>query len=158
MPADILIYAVIAAVMVFWLKNVIGTRHGEERERPNPFDETSAPSEPVMDIAKDIKPTMKASGNDAVDAGLVQIALADKSFDLNQFKENASDAFTMIVLAFAEGDKDTLRDLCSDDVYNAFAMIFQKVHKVKIAKTKKCFLFLRSKILLGSHLIFLAHH
>lgn len=117
MPTDILIYAIVAAVMVFWLKNVIGTRHGEERERPNPFEEQQTPLPPL-----DINPikTTQTSGNGAVDAGLVQIALADKSFDLNLFKENAGDAFTMIVLAFAEGDRETLKDLCSDDVYHAF--------------------------------------
>jgi predicted lipid-binding transport protein (Tim44 family) len=120
MPADILIYAIVAAVMVFWLKNVIGTRHGEERERPNPFETKETPTTPL-----DIKPigdlgTPHTHGNDAVDAGLVQIALADKSFDLNQFKENAGDAFTMIVLAFADGDRDTLKDLCNEAVYHAF--------------------------------------
>ncbi|WP_435640680.1 Tim44/TimA family putative adaptor protein [Micavibrio aeruginosavorus] len=37
MTADILLYALIAAGLVFWLRNVLGTRHGDERQRPNPF-------------------------------------------------------------------------------------------------------------------------
>lgn len=120
MPTDILIYAIVAAVMVFWLKNVIGTRHGEERERPNPFEDKTESQAPIdVKALKDLG-EKHHYGNDAVDAGLVQIALADKAFDLNQFKENAGDAFTMIVLAFAEGDRDTLKGLCSNDVYNAF--------------------------------------
>ncbi len=49
------------------------------------------------------------------------MALADKAFDLNQFKENASDAFTMIRIGpLPKGDRDTLKDLCSDNVYDAF--------------------------------------
>lgn len=120
MPTDILIYAIVAAVMVFWLKNVIGTRHGDERERPNPFKDKAASQSPIDVKALDDLGQKHNYGNEAVDAGLVQIALADKAFDLNQFKENASDAFTMIVSAFAEGDRDTLKDLCSDNVYDAF--------------------------------------
>lgn len=127
MPTDILIYMIVAAVMVFWLRNVLGTRHGEERERPNPFDKKNMPDEPSKDkdlplgdeSVIDMKPSFD-SGNTDVDAGLVQIAIADRHFDANEFRENASDAFTIIVSAFAEGDRDTLKDLCSKDVYRAF--------------------------------------
>ena len=126
MPTDILIYAAIAAVMVFWLRNVIGTRHGEERQRPNPYEDKTPDQKDLPPIEMDaIKEMDKmkataATGREKTDAGLVQIALADKNFDVNDFKENASDAFTIIVTAFAEGDRDTLRDLCSKDVYSAF--------------------------------------
>jgi len=114
MPTDILIYMIVAAVMVFWLRNVIGTKHGEERERPNPYDQKA-------DIVVDSLPLAEPkTGNENADAGLVQIALVDHNFDTKQFTENASDAFTMIVTAFADADRDLLKDLCSDDVYRAF--------------------------------------
>jgi predicted lipid-binding transport protein (Tim44 family) len=128
MPTDILIYMIIAAVMVFWLKNVIGTRHGEERHRPNPFEEKSDTGEkqaadadlvpidmPPVNLDKEIN-----EGSKAVDSGLVQIALVDRNFDVQQFKENAGDAFAIIVEAFATGDRETLQDLCAKDVYDAF--------------------------------------
>lgn len=127
MPTDILIYAVIAAVMVLWLRNILGTRHGDERQRPNPYDEKQMDSANDIGNVIDLEPVNVQrglqinEGDDRVDAGLVQIALADKNFDLAQFKENAGEAFLIIVTAFAEGDKDTLKDLCSPDVYNAFA-------------------------------------
>lgn len=113
---------IVAAVMVFWLRNVIGTKHGEERERPNPFDEKNQPIEakPVADISIDSLDLKSETSNSSADSGLVQIALADRNFDVPTFKENASDAFSMIVTAFAEGDRDLLKDLCSDDVYRAF--------------------------------------
>lgn len=125
MPTDILIYMIVAGVMVFWLKSVIGTKHGEERERPNPFDEKNIPQDTKIETADiiDMQPVispMTNSGDGAVDSGLVQIALADKNFDANAFKQNAADAFEMIVTAFAEGDRDTLKDLCSKDVYATF--------------------------------------
>lgn len=124
MPTDILIYMIVAAVMVFWLRSVLGTKHGEERERPNPFDEKNIP-EDIRDITPDItvdKISLSPSltNSDGADSGLVQIALADRNFDSNEFRENASDAFTMIVTAFAEGDRELLKDLCTSDVYDAF--------------------------------------
>jgi len=122
MPTDILIYMIVAAVMVFWLRNVIGTKHGEERERQNPYDDKNQPieSKPVASISIDTLDLKSESSNSTADSGLVQIALVDRDFDIKQFTENASDAFTMIVTAFAEGDRDLLKDLCSDDVYRAF--------------------------------------
>jgi predicted lipid-binding transport protein (Tim44 family) len=130
MPVDIIIYAVVAAVMVFWLRSVLGTRHGQERERANPFEEqpeskTKTPndkkSSPLSPIDMESK-TQNAMtvGNDKIDAGLVQIALADRHFNIDSFTENAKDAFSIIVTAFAEGDRNTLHDMCTDDVYKAF--------------------------------------
>jgi len=135
MPTDILIYAVIAAIMVFWLRNVLGTRHGDERQRPNPFEEKPADDIKNTGSIIDMKPVsvqrdMPVNGNnDHVDSGLVQITLADKNFDPAQFKENASEAFVIIVTAFAEGDKETLKDLCSPDVYKAFSYAIDKREK-----------------------------
>lgn len=137
MPTDVLIYAIVAAVMVFWLRNILGTKHGEERKRPNPFDQKHQPqqdqaeespsdrkdSSPVGDVIDMITgEILKTDSKEhaEVEAGLVQIALADRNFEANQFKENASDAFSIIVTAFADGDRDTLRDLCAEEVYRAF--------------------------------------
>ena len=33
MPADLIIYALITAGLIFWLRSILGTKHGEERER-----------------------------------------------------------------------------------------------------------------------------
>jgi predicted lipid-binding transport protein (Tim44 family) len=125
MPTDILIYAIVAAVMIFWLRSVLGTRHGEERERPNPFEQKpEVKVEPVTPSKVKSKPALPLATYDknitGKDSGLVQIALADRDFDVEEFKSKAKEAFIIIVEAFAKGDKDTLRDLCADDVYNAF--------------------------------------
>lgn len=118
---------IIAAVMVFWLRNVIGTRHGDEKQRPNPFENqpdqpheskdalelnTGKPTTPVLDI--------EIGQDEDANAGLVQIALIDKTFNASDFKENAGDAFSIIVKAFANGDRDTLQQLCTNDVYKTF--------------------------------------
>ena len=45
MSADILLYALVAAGLVFWLRNILGTRHGDERQRSNPFSSETAESQ-----------------------------------------------------------------------------------------------------------------
>ena len=135
-PVDIVIYALVAAGLIFWLRSVLGTRHGDEPQRPNPFvsndennegqatpaivgtdgfeqhmteenlydpfaDETITPSESVRHI-------------------LMDIAKKDRSFDPASFLKNAEDAFIMIVEAFADGDKEFLKPLLAEGVYNSF--------------------------------------
>ncbi len=133
LPVDILLYALVAAGLVFWLRSVIGTRHGDERERPNPF--TSAPAEkPAFegtDGAKTLDLPAITDGallprnvridNPVSERGLEDIAAADRSFDPVTFVTAAQEAFAIVVEAFAKGDRETLRDLLADPVYRAFA-------------------------------------
>ncbi len=135
MPADILIYAVVAAGLVFWLRSLLGTKTGNERERPNPF--TSAPDSmkkqaaPEMAAAAGAVPGQEGDMNAGLERnmsienataerGLVEIAQADRNFDLSHFLGGAQDAFIMIIESFAAGDKETLEGLLSEPVFNAF--------------------------------------
>lgn len=121
---DILIFAMIAAFLVFRLRNVLGRRTGHEQRRPNPYSPPGqAPAEPVKDNV------VTMPGRDGQDAetragsrhGLTQIRIADPSFDPNGFIQGAKAAFGMIVEAFARGDTATLRPLLSDDLYDEFS-------------------------------------
>jgi predicted lipid-binding transport protein (Tim44 family) len=132
--ADLIIYALVAAGLVFWLKNILGTRHGDERERPNPF--TQAPAEkpaiqPAAAIPSDalmiddglVKPDLPRNvsfANDAAEQQVFEIARAERDFDLLNFAQAVQDAFVIIVEAFAQGDRATLKNLLSDKVYAAF--------------------------------------
>lgn len=135
MPADILIYAIVAAGLVFWLRSLLGTRHGDESERPNPFTSHTDPiknqAAPEMGTAGGLMPgqieEMSAGlernmsiENELAERGLMDIARVDRSFDLSHFMRGAQDAFVMIIESFAEADKDTLQNLLSKPVYNAF--------------------------------------
>lgn len=134
-PADLIVYALVAAGLVFWLRSVLGTRHGEERERPSPFlgsdAEDIAPSnesdEEKPQSAEDQIMALAATpvrnygvDNKTAENGLIDIAKADKLFDINFFMEGSQDAFAMIVESFAEGDRDMLKQLLSPEVYKAF--------------------------------------
>ncbi|HEY8190285.1 MAG TPA: Tim44/TimA family putative adaptor protein, partial [Micavibrio sp.] len=134
MPVDILIYAIVAAGLVFWLRSVLGTRNGSERQRSNPF--TSIPGQadgkpamaggtpmPASGIAEALvlPPHGKVSmGGAVVETGLMSISRADRAFHLGRFTEGAQDAFVMIVEAFAAGDRTLLKELLTPDLYAAF--------------------------------------
>lgn len=120
-PMDIIVYAAIAVVLVVWLSRILGTRHGAERQRPNPFTlPTQQPEAKGVDGQPVPAPTPLRNVTTDVEAGLVQISLADRNFDPARFVENAKDAFAIVVGAFAEGDKATLKDLLAPAVYRSF--------------------------------------
>ena len=52
--------------------------------------------------------------------GLDGIAQQDSSFDPKHFVAGAKGAYEMIVLAFAQGDRRTLKELLSPEVYDSF--------------------------------------
>ena len=124
MPLDILIYAGVTAVLLVALFRTIGTKHGQERERPNPFASGTTPQTDAIDgVATQVPEIRAAITTDlprGVDAALVQIAIADHGFDARQFVQQAKDAFVIIVTAFAKGDRATLKDMLSDKVYAHF--------------------------------------
>ncbi len=135
MPADLIVYALVAAGLVAWLRSVLGTRHGEERERSNPFlgpdsqehnaeapmesEHAVGPEEQIIALAQ--KPRRNYGvDNKTAENGLLDIVKTDKTFDVDFFMEGSQDAFAMIVESFAEGDLETLQNLLSPQVYNAF--------------------------------------
>jgi predicted lipid-binding transport protein (Tim44 family) len=62
-----------------------------------------------------------ASGNADLATGLRAVAEADPTFTPKSFLEGAKQAYEMIVTAFAEGDRQTLKNLLDKDVYDSFA-------------------------------------
>lgn len=152
MSADIIIYALVAAGLVFWLKNVLGTKHGDERERPNPFTsapEDSKPSETsgqffspetelgIMDDDKavssnaDVLPYNVKIDNKTAENGLDDIGKMDSDFNLSHFVNGAQSAFVMIVEAFAKGDLETLENLLGQSVYRSFENAIHERQKNK---------------------------
>lgn len=135
MTADLIIYGIIAGVLVFWLKSILGTRHGDERSRDNPFaapeNKTSTGQDsnviqlptlqgPSIRITKTTLAGRVRIETPDVEVGLKTIAEADPRFNLDHFMEGAEDAFELIVTSFAKGDRTTLKSLLTPTVYNDF--------------------------------------
>jgi predicted lipid-binding transport protein (Tim44 family) len=125
---DIILFAMIAAFLVLRLRSVLGRRTGHER-RPDSLQQRSEqqgdkPEDKVVPIGSRNGPSpalATSASADAVAAGLERIGSADPAFDPTEFVEGARAAFEMIVAAFAAGDKEELRPLLSDEVYEPFA-------------------------------------
>lgn len=56
----------------------------------------------------------------ADETGLRAIAKADPDFNPARFIDGAKTVYSMILEAFASGDRDTLRDLLTEDVYSVY--------------------------------------
>ncbi len=140
--ADIIIYGLVAAGLVLWLRSILGTKHGEERERPNPFTSAPPSSQDVKNRAEQppaaqkipeeenpedetVSPVTSLNRNDGIavpeaEIGLSEIARADRRFELPAFLQGAKDAFAMIVEAYARGDRETLSSFLAPDVFSSF--------------------------------------
>lgn len=135
MTAEIIVYALVAAGLVFWLRSILGTH--QEDEPGSPYaraeikDEKTIPKDPetgraiisaedkIMDLARHPTGTLAVENKTAENA-LIEISRADKNFDIVNFLEAAQDAFVIIVESFAEGDRETLKDLLEDSVFQSF--------------------------------------
>lgn len=113
---EIAFFAVIAALILGRLYQVLGRKTGAER-RETPV---LAPSNDVQtdNDAHSAPPASAYVGPGA--AGIEAIAAVDNTFSVDGFVEGAKAAYEMIVTAFADGDVGTLQPLLSDEVFSAY--------------------------------------
>lgn len=126
---DIIFLGLVAGFLVLRLRSVLGRRTGEEKQRDlrgrSTEDMARQEDRPdnVIELPgrrEDERPVRFNVEDDAVEAGLTQVSLADPSFEPDRFMAGARSAFEIIVEAFAKGDTKTLRPLLADDVYTGF--------------------------------------
>ncbi len=106
---DIIIFAGVAAFLIYRLKNVLGKRSGFEKKIGRP-----KPKEKKTNSLKNI-PQLKENENKLSKAYEV---LGD--FDHKKFLEGAKFAFETIINAFNNSDKKTLKNLLTKDVFLTF--------------------------------------
>lgn len=145
-----IIFAILAIFVVWKLRSVLGTRTGNEKEPPTPFNvrrsstgqndaggSNGGNGNNVVPLPGAAARPQGASpawgGNPAPDrwgnyaasgskaaVGLDAIADADPSFSIDGFIAGAKTAYEMIITAFAAGDRATLQRLLSQDVFQSF--------------------------------------
>jgi len=124
---EIIILAMIAAFLGLRLYSVLGRKAEHEEDAvPHRFDANDnplAPAAPPSQAAPAPAPrAVELEGvMPAVESGIREIGSADRNFDLTGFMEGARGAYEMVLEAFWTGDRDTLRDLCDDDVFEGFS-------------------------------------
>lgn len=136
MLESIVLFAVIAAFLLYRLLSVLGQRTGEERQRPNPVERApetampegaSAPGKILPFPGPSQRPTPRPVDEPrSLLEGVAELRQFDTGFDEHQFLSGARMAFEMIVKAFADGDAGTLRPLLSDDVFHDFNTAIQQ--------------------------------
>jgi predicted lipid-binding transport protein (Tim44 family) len=118
---EVLILAGVA-LFVLWRLYVALGKGGDERpmQRPSPAPEQrkSAP-EPSVPQARRAEPERPSFTGPAA-GGLEEIYNVDQSFTAEDFLRGAKAAYTMIVGAYARGDRAALRPLLDDVVYQAW--------------------------------------
>ena len=135
-----IIFLALAVFIFLRLRNVLGQRTGSERP---PYDRAARDMAngaagnnnvvPLPGTVIDHAPPAAPSDAPATDRwkgvtepgtalaqGLDAVVAADASFDPQHFLTGAKGAYEMIVLAFANGDRRTLKDLLSKEVYEGF--------------------------------------
>ena len=131
-----IIFMVAAVVIFLQLRNVLGRRTGNERPPFDPY--TAGRKRPAESNASDnvVSLPKRKGAQEAVDQyveidqaaapgselnkGMRAIRDADAGFQPKTFVDGAKMAYEMIVMAFADGDRKTLKNLLSRDVYDGF--------------------------------------
>jgi len=108
---DVIIYAALATVVVVVFYSVLGKQTGfggvpEEKSDPVDF----GMEDPNRKSAPEPNPEIER-------LGLSGITRLDPSFSISHFMSGATAAYSMILEAFANGDRDLLKDLLTPDTY-----------------------------------------
>ena len=148
MSIDIVLFALVAAFLVHRLRSILGERHGDERERPNPFSSAAEDKAQELDVTDSVTITVANDVNidndsftkqnvkqldmeqiindglvkadEKLEQSILEITAADASFDIYNFATGAKMAFELIVEAYAKGDLDSLKPLLSQKLYDDF--------------------------------------
>ena len=109
---DLIIFAAIAVFIIYRLRSVLGKRTGFQKNTKQQEQEF---------IKKENKPHQDKIPQLTESEKKFEIVYKKaSSFDHKAFLEGAKKAFEIIITAFNKGDKKTLKNLVSKDVYSAF--------------------------------------
>lgn len=120
---EFVILFAIAAVVLYKLRSVIGTRTGYEPPPGGMASEGAGPSTGMAtmnDEDDEIEAAAVRGLSDDAREALQAIRKVEPDFSLEEFLHGARHAYEMILMAYEEGDRATLQDLLTPDVFQAF--------------------------------------
>ena len=158
---DIILLGLLAGFIAFRLYSVLGRRTGHERTReeqlrlpdgaePNPKPATTKDN--VVTLPE--RPAQAGAGSAGatpLSRALTDIKLADRTFDNERFLSGARAAYEMIVTSFARGERDVLRPLLSEDVFDTFERAI-KSREARNVRVDFTFLKLKSARISGAEM------
>ena len=148
----ITLFFLVAAVLIFLqLRSVLGRRTGHEKPPADPFSArqsiktTGSEEEKVVTLPRRetvdeeqrwVEVDAIAKPGTELNEGLRRLIKADPSFRPKDFLNGARMAYEMIVMAFADGDRKTLKGLLSKEVYDGFnAAITEREARGEVIKS-----------------------
>ncbi len=108
---ELLIFAALAAVVLYQLYAVLGRRVGRQ-----PEDQP----EPAARVVASGLSAPRLSVDDVAVSGLAAVKARDPAFDVDHFLQGARGAYEQIVRAFTSGDRAALTSLVSPEVMKGF--------------------------------------
>jgi predicted lipid-binding transport protein (Tim44 family) len=134
-----IIFLALAVFIFLRLRSVLGQRTGRERPPYDPYSArdavrgatndnvvtlpgraADAAPKPVETVAPAERWKGVAEPDSAVATGLDALVREDPTFDIKHFITGARAAYEMIVTAYAEGDRRSLKNLLAREVYDGF--------------------------------------
>ena len=112
---EVILYAAIATIICVMLYTVLGKSVGQGPE--SGFDAEKA----IKNFQNKDNKVVQLNTPAGPPTGLEAIAAADANFSPAYFMDGAKAAYSMILEAFAAGDKEQLESLLTPDVYTAYA-------------------------------------
>lgn len=113
---QIVIFAVIAAFVLFQLYNVLGKKVGRQPEE----DARAQPPAPAAGAQNEAGQNRPGVLDAVTLASIAGLKARDPAFDPVRFLEGARQAHETIVRAYAAGDRDTLKPLLTEKVMASF--------------------------------------
>lgn len=113
---SIIVFAVIAAVVLFQLYNVLGKKVGRQPEEDARAQPPAQAQAPAANGAAPAKPAI----DPALAAAVAGLKAREPGFDPVRFLEGARQAYETIVRAYASGDREALRPLLTPGVMASF--------------------------------------
>ncbi|WKL19765.1 Tim44/TimA family putative adaptor protein [Agrobacterium tumefaciens] len=148
----ITLFFLVAAVLIFFqLRSVLGRRTGNEKPPFDPYSPRDVAKGPVTDDNKVVTLPKRGEAEDenrfaeadalapvdsGLNASLRDVMTKDPTFRPKEFLNGARMAYEMIVMGFADGDRKTLKNLLSKDVFDGFdAAISERESRGEVVKS-----------------------
>ena len=123
---QLLALAGIAVYLVLKLRGVLGTREGHEGSRADMS--TTGGNRPKFEVIEggpDEDITDHADEDSDAAQALLSMKLAEPSFSVNEFLLGSKGAYEMILMAFENGDLESVRSFLGADVHDAFSSVVE---------------------------------
>lgn len=124
---SLLIFAALAAVVLFNLYGVLGKRVGRQPD--------DGPAQAPLVQSQDSHSARLDLQDEVALSGLAAVRAKDPTFEVDAFLNSARETYETIVKAFAGNDRQTLKGLTDDGVYATFSQAIDAREAQGLAET-----------------------